>query len=115
LLTRRFYKLQRRADVNPENKLSCSARGIADSQLNSSEKDKLLFGDLVSENNLIPLLSILGLLDEQLDNDPRQMVPNFAFHIYSKKMYRFYDWFDYNNLQSNEPPLEFVEFVESKE
>jgi len=61
------------------------------------------------------LLSILNLLDEQLDNDPMQFFPNFAFHIYSKKMFRFYDWIDFNKIQNDEPLLEFVEFVENEE
>jgi len=88
---------------------------IAKSQLSSFDSDKLINSELEPDDKLIPLLSILNLLDEQLDNDPMQFFPNFAFHIYSKKMFRFYDWIDFNKIQNDEPLLEFVEFVENEE
>lgn len=90
------------------------AEEIVISKLSSIDSDKLVCYEIESQENLIPILSTLGLLDEQLDNDPSQMVPNFAFHIHSKKMYRFFDWIDYKNLHTNEPLLEFVEFIEVK-
>ncbi len=91
------------------------AEKIVTSKSFSFLSDIFSYYQLKPESNLIPLLSMLGLLDEQLDNDPRQMSPNFAFHIYSKKMYRFYNWIDYNNLGNDEPLLELTDFVENKD
>ena len=91
-----------------------AAGKIAKSKLSAFDSDKLKNGRLEPDDKLIPSLSILNLLDQQLDNDPKQFFPNFVYHICSKRMYRFIDWIDYNNLHNNEPLLEFVEFVEDK-
>jgi CAP12/Pycsar effector protein, TIR domain len=89
-----------------------NAKEIINAQITTVNSKELIYRDLNPIDTLTPLLTMLGLLEEQLDNNPKQMTPNFAFHIYSKKMYRFYDWIDYNNLYTDEPLLEFVEFIE---